>query len=308
MEQRGLTSIRDLKTFLLIAESGSFIGAARASYRTQSAVTAQVHGLEQALGVTLFDRATRPPKLTEAGRALIPRGKEVVAAYEALFQGRRDRLLQGSLQLGVVPSVITGLMPLVLRLLAERHPGLRIEVRMGLSADLVASVRRNLLNAAVISDPLDPGMGLTWSPFLEERMVLIAPPDAPAKNAAELLRTYPFIRYTRQAWVGRLIDRILREKRLVVRETMLLDTLEAVAAMVHAGLGVAIVPKRLIEPAGFAAARTVALPGAPVVRTLGVVEGEGHAKGALTATLIGALRDVAAQAQAGGARRRVRKR
>lgn len=288
-------SIRDLKTFLAIAETGSFAAAARAIYRTQSAVTAQMQALEERLGTALFDRTTRPPSLTAAGHAFVERAASVVAEYELLFAGE-DETLRGHLRLGVVPSVITGLVPRALAMLRARHPALHVEVSMGLSAELVNRVRRGTLDVALISDPLEPRLGLRWSPFLREPMMLIAPIEAPTLGAQQLLATFPFIRYTRQAWVGQLIERLLRQKRLVVNETMMLDTLEAIIAMVHAGLGVSIVPMRLVEPPGSLPVRYVTLPGAVVHRTLGLVELADHAKATLSGTLLGVLQTIAAQA------------
>lgn len=288
-------SIRDLKTFLAIAETGSFAAAARAIYRTQSAVTAQIQALEERLGTALFDRTTRPPSLTAAGHAFVKRAASVVAEYELLFAGE-DETLRGHLRLGVVPSVITGLVPRALAMLRARHPALRVEVSMGLSAELVNRVRRGTLDVALISDPLEPRLGLRWSPFLREPMMLIAPIEAPTLGAQQLLATFPFIRYTMQAWVGQLIERLLRQKRLVVNETMMLDTLEAIIAMVHAGLGVSIVPMRLVEPPGSLPVRYVTLPGAVVHRTLGLIELGDHAKATLSRTLLGVLQTIAAQA------------
>lgn len=288
-------SIRDLKTFLAIAETGSFAAAARAIYRTQSAVTAQMQALEERLGTALFDRTTRPPSLTAAGHAFVERAASVVAEYELLFAGE-DETLRGHLRLGVVPSVITGLVPRALAMLRARHPALHVEVSMGLSAELVNRVRRGTLDVALISDPLEPRLGLRWSPFLREPMMLIAPIEAPTLGAQQLLATFPFIRYTRQAWVGQLIERLLRQKRLVVNETMMLDTLEAIIAMVHAGLGVSIVPMRLVEPPGSLPVRYVTLPGAVVHRMLGLVELADHAKATLSGTLLGVLQTIAAQA------------
>jgi DNA-binding transcriptional LysR family regulator len=63
-------SIRDLKTFLAIANAGSFVAPARSVYCTQLAVTAQMQALEEQLGLTLFDRSTRPPTLTDERRSL----------------------------------------------------------------------------------------------------------------------------------------------------------------------------------------------------------------------------------------------
>lgn len=291
-------SIRDLKTFLAIAEAGSFSAAARSIYRTQSAVTAQMQALEERLGLTLFDRTSRPPALTEAARDFIPKASCVVADYERLFLEPREQRLKGHLRLGVVPSVITGLIPRVLVMLRVRHPELHVELAMGLSASLVGKVRRNLLDVALISDPLEPGLALEWSPFLREPLMLATPVDAPVRSAEDMLEAYPFIRYTRQAWVGQLIERLLRQQHLRVRETMVLDTLEAITAMVHAGLGVSIVPMRLIEPPNSLPVRRVVLPGPVVHRTLGLIKIPNHPKSALTATLLGALQSLAGQASA----------
>lgn len=285
-------SIRDLKTFLLIAESGSFAHAARAIYRTQSAVTAQIQALEEQLGVQLFDRTTRPPRLTEAAKALIPRAREAVGAYDALFRGTERTALRGNLRLGVVPSAMTGLTPRLLTLLGERYPELHVELEMGLSAELVTKIEGGMLDAALISDPLELGLSLRWSPLLREPLVLIAPMDAPQRSAVDLLRAYPFMRYTSQAWVGRLIECVLRQKRLRVRETMVLNTLEAIISMVHVGLGVSVVPQRLIVPVGSPQVRSVLLPGRVVFRTLGLIEPVDHPKSALSQTLLEGLRDV----------------
>ncbi|MDE8349581.1 MAG: LysR family transcriptional regulator [Acidocella sp.] len=291
-------SIRDLKTFLAIAKAGSFVAAARTVYRTQSAVTAQMQALEEQLGVVLFDRSTRPPTLTDEGRGFIAKAQNVVAEYERLFDEPQAEHLRGNLRLGVVPSVITGLTPRVLVMLRDRYPGLHVELAMGLSAELAERVRRNLLDVALVSDPLEKGFSLQWSPFLREPLVLVAPIDAPTQSVEDLLEKYPFIRYTRHAWVGQLIEKQLKQQKLRVRETMVLDTLEAIIAMVHAGMGVSIVPMRLIEPAGSPPVRRLTLPGPLVYRTLGLVEIQNHPKSALTATLLGVLQAVTAQAGA----------
>ena len=235
-------SIRDLKTFLAIAESGSFTGAARSVHRTQSAITVQMKSLEEVLGIRLFDRSKRPPVLTATGRAFVPKAVEVVHSYELLFQEAAGVSVEGHLRLGAVPTMVTGRLPRALKALRGKYPRLQIELTMGLSADLVEKVHRGALDAAIVSEWRGGNSGLKWLPFAYEPLVLIAPIDAPALSAEELVTSMPFIRYTRQAWVGDLIDGFLRKRRLKVDEVMTLDTLEAITTMVHHGLGVSVVP------------------------------------------------------------------
>ncbi|MBM1173578.1 LysR family transcriptional regulator [Microvirga arabica] len=289
-------SIRDLKTFLAIAEGGSFAAAAKAVHRTQSAVTVQMQSLEEELGFALFDRSKRPPVLSEAGRALVPRIAEVVQVYDQLFRDAARSLVEGHLRLGVVPSVITGVMPRALVALRAKYPGLHVELTMGLSKDLLERVQRGTLDAAILSDLLEGGAGLLWSPFAREPLVLIAPLDAPGRKAEELLSTYPFIRYTRQAWVGQIIDRFLKQRRLRVEEAMTLDTLEAITNMVHHGLGVSIIPLRTTGDPFALPVRSITFSGAPTYRVIGLVHAPDHPKASLAEALLSELKDQVQQA------------
>ena len=137
---------------------------------------------------------------------------------------------------------------------------------------------------------------------MREPLVLIAPPDAPDRPAGELLAGYPFIRYTRQAWVGRLIHATMKRRRIKVAEAMTLDTLEAVTAMVSHGLGVSIVPERGQGVPFAFPVRTVTLPGPTVHRVVGLLRPDDHAKASLADALLAEL--ARSQAAATAARRR----
>jgi DNA-binding transcriptional LysR family regulator len=189
-----------------------------------------------------------------------------------------------------VPSVITGIMPKALVALQAKYPGLHVELTMGLSKDLVERVHRGTLDAAIVSDLREGGAGLTWSPFASEPLVLMAPLAAPRRRAEELISVYPFIRYTRQAWVGQLIDRFLKDRGLRVREAMTLDTLEAITTMVHHGLGVSVVPLRTTDNPVSHAVRTVPFAGPSAHRVLGLVRAAEHPNTALSEALLGELK------------------
>jgi DNA-binding transcriptional LysR family regulator len=300
-------SIRDLRTFLAIADGGSFAAASRSVRRTQSAVTMQIQALEDEFGICLFDRSRRPPVLSESGRAFLPRAREAVEAYDRLYKAAGDALVEGHLRLGVVPSVMTGVMPKALLALRAEYPAVRVELSMGLSKELVQRVERGELDAAIISDFKPAKSGLVWSPFAEEPLVLMAPIDAPVRRAEELIATYPFIRYTRQAWVGELIDTFIKRRRLQVQEAMTLDTLEAITRMVHSGLGVAIIPLRAGDELQTLRVKTVPFAGAPAFRTIGTVHQQSHPKTALISVLLQVLKRIAREEIRPPARERPRR-
>ena len=279
-------SLRALRSFLAVARHGSFVAAAGALGITQSAVSLQMRSLEGELRSTLFDRSRRTPTLTAAGRALLPRAGEIVARYDILASALAGGDLAGTLQLGAVPTVQSGVLPDALLALRDQHPDIQVRVVAGLSAELAQQVERGTLDAACVSEPVGRlPRGVVWREFARERLVVIAPAGAEAASERVILEAHPFIRFNRRAWAGRLIDDQLRARGISVNDAMELDSLEAIALMVSKGLGVSVVPERA---AGIALpARIVRRPFGPkpLVRRLGLVERTRHARSALTAAL-----------------------
>ena len=77
-------TLDQLRILIAVADSGSFSAAARQLGRVQSAVSQSVQSLEATLGIALFDRGERTPKLSEAGRALLVDAREIVSSTESL--------------------------------------------------------------------------------------------------------------------------------------------------------------------------------------------------------------------------------
>jgi DNA-binding transcriptional LysR family regulator len=106
---------------------------------------------------------------------------------------------------------------------------------------------------------------MDYADVATEPMHLLAPETADSADPLELLAHYPFIRFSRDAVVGSLIDSWLRESGIKVSVTMELEGLEAIASMVLAGLGVSIVPARCVRGFNPLPLKRLPLPdGAPV--------------------------------------------
>ena len=286
-------NLRHLETLLAIAETGSFAAAADRVGVTQSAVSMQMRALEELLGAALFDRARRPPMLNDLGRGLLPHARGVVRAAEDLAAAASGAVLRGRLRFGVIPTAATGLVPDALTRLAARAPDLQIRIESGLSADLARRVGQGVLDAALITETPRLERGLVVRPVLEEPLLVVAPRAAAGPPARTLLRRLPFVRFNRRTGVGRVIDSALRRDRIAVTETMELDSIEAILAMVGRGLGVAVVPAGSV--AGPVAATVHALPfgDPPVLRRVGLLERErpsGGEANPMTAVLLDVLR------------------
>lgn len=280
-------SIRHLKTLVAIADKGSFVEAADAMFITQAAVSMQMKALEDELNMTLFDRTRRPPTLNEAGMSIVPKAREVVRNYEQLMETSAifDEL-SGQLSLGSVPTMLTGVLPTALARLRHSLPRLHIAVSSGLSSSLIAQVDRGAIDAAIISEPPTERPGLRWTAFGIEPLIVIAPIDSPNDPPEVLLQTHPFIRFSKNAWVGQLIDEHLKNMGIVVNDTMELNTLEAISTMVYHGLGVSVIPQRNIQYPGALPLKRLSFTRKAPHRVLGLIEKEGSAKSHLTKELI----------------------
>ena len=266
-------SLQALRTLVAIADCGSFAGAARALNLSPSAVSTQIKSLEAELKAELFDRSKRPPALNDAGQSVIAKARTLIAGYEDIHSDLRlGDSIEGRIRLGAVGSILTGLLPTVLTVIRQRYPNLHIEIVSGFSGELLRHVGSRSLDAAIISDYDSSLRDIRWRPFLRERLVIIAPPDAQGDNPKQLAQKYSFIRYSPNAAVGRVIDAAIKQARLEIRETMQLDWLEAIEAMVHHGHGISIVPERQVERDAFFNVRRISFGTTPHYRTLGIVE------------------------------------
>ncbi len=106
--------IRELRTFLAIARCGSFAAAGNTIGLTQSAVSAQIRNLEEALGLRLFDRTGRSAHLNAAGLRALPLAEQILETFALMGQPESLDDYRGELRIGAIGTVQTGLLPAVL--------------------------------------------------------------------------------------------------------------------------------------------------------------------------------------------------
>jgi len=284
--------LKHLKTLIAIAENGSFAAAGEAIGLTQSAISLHVKSLEDELETKLFDRTTRPPRLNTRGRNLIDRARTIVEQCEGLSDIATGEAFSGSLDIGSVPTLLSGILPPALSAIRGSHPDIRIRVSSGLSADLVGRVHKGELDVAVVTEPSQLQTGLSWHMFAKEPLMVIAPEGTVGETDRELLDAGPFIRFQRYAWAGRLIDTHLKDRGIRVHTGMEIDSLEAIASMVKHGLGVSVVPDRAAAdlPSGI---KKVTFGDPPLCRIIGVVERRDNPKIHLIRALVEILSDLA---------------
>ncbi|WP_292989349.1 hydrogen peroxide-inducible genes activator [Mycobacterium sp.] len=173
-------TIAGMRAFVAIAEKQHFGSAATTLGVSQSTLSQALSALETGIGVQLVERSTRRVFLTEEGHALLPQAQAVIeaaTAFSAAAAGSADPL-QGSIRLGLIPTVAPYVLPTLLAGLADRLPGLTLRVIEDQTERLLNGLREGSVDAALVALPSDAG-GMTEIPIYDEDFVLALPPGHP---------------------------------------------------------------------------------------------------------------------------------
>ncbi len=180
-------NLRDLKYLIAVADHRHFGRAAEACCVSQPTLSGQLKKLEDYLGVVLFERTNKSVVTTPAGQAILRHARLAVEQAEAIqevAEAHRDPMA-GSLRLGVITTLSPYLMPLVLRPLGERHPGLRLVLSEEMTAVLLGRLRDHGVDAALLATPVDDG-DLEAIPLFDEPFWVAYPPRHPLAELGEI--------------------------------------------------------------------------------------------------------------------------
>ncbi len=160
-----------LRSFVLIAEGGSFTRAAQVVGRTQSAVSMQIRRLEETLGKPLLHRGARGVEPTPHGVWLLERARRLLAMHDEILASFRSPEVAGSVRLGSPDDYALRWLPGILAGFAESHPAVEVEVVCAPSNELADRLVRGDVDLTLLSGGNEPpGMvgrtlwrgGLLW--------------------------------------------------------------------------------------------------------------------------------------------------
>jgi DNA-binding transcriptional LysR family regulator len=168
--------LRHLRYFVAVAEELHFGRAAERLYVAQPAVSDQIRKLEAELGVLLLNRTRRTVSLTDAGAALLAEARRVLRQVEAARLALQE-VREGSagrLRVGYTPASLPARVPRALQQVASSMADLKAVLEPGLAHELIAGVRNERLDAAIVSLPC-PSKGLRITPLGHEHTIAAVP-------------------------------------------------------------------------------------------------------------------------------------
>lgn len=241
--------VRDLRSFLTVAEEGNFTRAAGRLHLSQPALSKQVKALERQLGSPLFTRGRTGSALTPAGHALLPHARATVETWEAgaaaLAQVREAE--RGALTIGMSTSPgREGLLPAVRSRFSRDRPQVRLRLRQVGWQDPTAGLADGSSDLAYVWLPLPAPQRYAHLVVAEEPRVLALHEDHPLAAREEVrfadLLDEPFLALPQEAGVLRahwlaLDHRGGRASRVAAEVATTEETYEALAS----DLGVVLV-------------------------------------------------------------------
>jgi len=244
--------LKYLNTFKTILETGSFLNAARKLNYTQSTVTFQIQQLEQELSVKLFEKIGRKMIITQAGKDVLPYVDTILQSAEQLKNYGKDILqITGTLKISMPETLLTYRMQPILKAFRQQAPGVKLSVQ----ALNCYTIRDRIVNGgADVGIHYDVG-GYGSTTVIEKLtafpLALIACPllkdqhcDFTSPNQR---KSVCLITNDRESIFQKMFDNYLEEKGIVLDGIMELGSIEAIKRSVVSDLGIAYLPRYVVE-------------------------------------------------------------
>jgi len=260
--------IRQLSYFVTIVDKGTVTAAAEALHLSQPPLSAQIHSLEQELGCSLFDRTTRHMQLTDAGRALYERARDILDLCESTKNELADMSegREGTLRLGVVSSICNTVFFGWLKQFCVSRDRLRFELYEANTYQLLEKVLSNHVELAFVRTPFS-APDLRCVRLASDPLCAVGQPEffsgfVPGADGGTVslgaLADIPLLIYRR--WERILMDAFqdigFRPKIFCIS-----DDARTTVGLAEAGFGVGIVPRSVLSICIETTWRVIGYPG-----------------------------------------------
>ncbi|MFN7131348.1 MAG: LysR family transcriptional regulator [Myxococcales bacterium] len=237
--------IYQLKTFVTVARERSITRASALLHLSQPAVSAHIKAIEDALGLSLFERTPRGMSLTPGGERLLAKAEQTLAAHQELLDEatRSKGELTGRIRLGVGSNSNHAAVGKLLTTLCARSPGVQVVLKHGTSRDILSGLRSGTLDAGFYNEPGHPGGDLATVEVGQFTTYVVAAPGvvSPAnrgnwKALAQLAWIYP----TESACCSHTAEELFSSHQFKPSRVISADRQDVTRTLVASGLGLGL--------------------------------------------------------------------
>ncbi|MDH2229952.1 LysR family transcriptional regulator [Delftia tsuruhatensis] len=248
-------TLRQLEIFCAVAQAGSTVAAADAVALSQSATSAALQQLEQAMGAQLFERVGRRLALNDAGRALLPEALALLEQARGIEQAFSVRAASLPVRLRVAASTTIGTyaLPAVLAHLARSHPHLSVDLQIANTREVGQAVESLDVDLGLI-EGTSHWPGLEVEPWMRDELVIVAAAQDPLVQAAgqhplgvAALRGARWLLREPGSGTREMVEHALLPHLHQLPAAATLGSSEAIARCVAQGLGVSCLSRVLVQ-------------------------------------------------------------
>lgn len=245
-------TLKQLEAFYWSATLGSFSASSRKLHTTQSAVAKRIGELEHFAGAPLFERRAKSLVLTQHGRKLFERAREMLELNSRIVLDMADASrFEGSVRLGVTELVALTSLASMIGLLDQRYPKIQLLPEIDGGITLYQRLERDELDLAIMPGPF-------WSyeydcvPLGSVINVWMASPalalDATRDLTPDELAPFPVISQPSNSALSHLYDAWFAEQGLSVKRVLTCNSLAMMAQLTMLGLGISYLPGAFFGP------------------------------------------------------------
>lgn len=239
--------MHQLRYVVAVARAGNFSRAAEQCRVAQPSLSQQIQKLEDELGERLFERLKTGVKLTAAGERFLPRAARILEEVEAAGREAREHhvAVRGPLTFGVLPTIAPYLLPQIVPGFTLAHPEVSLIVQEDTTARLLEMLVACELDIALASTPIRDERFTVQELFTEELLVAL-PPSHPLAARRRLrlgdLEGERFILMKEGHCLGDQTLNFCTQRDFHPQVSCRSVQVETIQALVHAGLGISLVP------------------------------------------------------------------
>jgi DNA-binding transcriptional LysR family regulator len=243
--------LRQLRSFIAVAEDGVISRAAQRLHLTQSALSRQIKALEEDLGVTLLERSAHSVKLTQEGEVLLKEGRGVLERADAAVTKVRAAGKAVLLRVGYAPTLTAGILPLAISAFTQKHPRVRVELLDLSSTEMRTGLDQGSLDVVMTVKPAKLDESIHWESLLQEAWCVAMSPNHPlnAKKSISpaLLDGARMVLFSQQEYpeYWQRVTSWFKGHGMNALIAGEYDGANSLASAIEAGLGVALVVERM---------------------------------------------------------------
>ncbi|MCK4237461.1 MAG: hypothetical protein KAX38_10110, partial [Candidatus Krumholzibacteria bacterium] len=265
-------------------------------YITQPAVSICLKNLQDELGSRLFEVRGRTVKFTGAGEVVLEYARRFSHLEKELLEEIKDLegLEKGRIALGTIDAASIYVLPEIFSRFHGLYPGIDVFLEIASTAPLLRELKGGHLDLVVGTLPIENSGDFEVFPVYKEVLVLIAPTGHPLAGrrrlTPDMLSGYPFISFHEESITRHIVEEALLRKGITPRITMAIDSPESIKNLVASGLGLAVLPKRMVRTEiGKGAISVLKVRGLRFERRLGLVLSAGRYLSSTVRAFLGVL-------------------